>query len=285
VACGLVTVMLAPVWPQESTAVVGGALVLMVLGGVDDVRALPASLRLAIQSLVILFLMLMLPSSLRLLPETMPLLLERLLGGLALLWFVNLVNFMDGIDWITGAELIPIWLVVLVFGLLIDDDAVVLVCAILIGSYLGFMPLNRPVAQLFLGDVGSLPLGFITGWLLYRIGAQFNLVCAVLPPLYYLIDATFTLIHRAIKGEKVWEAHRSHFYQQATNHGLSVSGIVWRIALTNVGLGIVALGAIDEPPKGALIALTAGGGLVGLLVRSLMRERAPTNDPEPLSIP
>jgi len=192
---------------------------------------------------------------------------------LALLWFVNLVNFMDGIDWITATELLPVWGVVLILALWTHDLALVALAAILIGSYLGFVPFNRPVAALFLGDVGSLPLGLVTGWLLYRIGAEHGLVCALLPPLYYLADATITMARRALRGEKIWEAHRSHFYQQATTKGLTVPAIVARILVANLVLAGLAVLASQQSTARALALLALGGLCVTALIRDLQRNR------------
>ena len=261
------------VWPSESLAVLIGMLVLTGIGGLDDIKPLPAIPRLITQILVIGLMVTAMPDTMRLLPDTVPLGAERVLAGLALLWFVNLVNFMDGIDWITAAELLPVWLVVLVLALWANEPALVVLSAILIGSYLGFVPFNRPVASLFLGDVGSLPLGLVTGWLLYRIGATHGIVCALLPPLYYLADATITMVRRALRGEKIWEAHRSHFYQQATTNGLTVLAIVTRIVITNLALAGLALLASSQSLPVSLALLAIGGLCVTALIRDLQRDR------------
>lgn len=263
------------VWPRESLTVLIGMLVLMGIGGLDDVSPLPAIPRLITQILVIGLIIAAMPDTTRLFPEALPLLAERLFAGLALLWFVNLVNFMDGIDWITAAELVPIWLVVLIVSLWAGQPALVVIAAILIGTYLGFVPFNRPVASLFLGDVGSLPLGLVTGWLLYRIGSDHGIVCALLPPLYYLADATITMARRAVRGEKIWEAHRLHFYQQATTKGLSVLAIVTRIMITNLILAGLALAASQQSLPDSLALLAIGGVCVAVLIRDLQRDRQP----------
>ena len=121
---------------------------------------------------------------------------------LAGLWFVNLVNFMDGIDWMTAAEVVPIAAALVAIG------------------YLGALPpeafrgagarrrddwfawFNRPVARLFLGDVGSLPIGLLLGWLLVLLAGGGNFAAALLLPLYYLADATITLLRRLAGGER-----------------------------------------------------------------------------------
>ena len=138
-------------------------------------------------------------------------------------WAVNLTNFMDGIDWITVAEVVPVTAGLTLFGLMeaLPQSAFVVALALL-GATLGFAPFNRPVARLFLGDVGSLPVGLLLFWLLVTLAGRGFVIAALLLPLYYLADATITLIRRASRGENVFEAHRSHFYQHATKAGWPV---------------------------------------------------------------
>ncbi|RZK87117.1 MAG: glycosyl transferase, partial [Methylobacterium sp.] len=176
-----------------------GAVVLALVGAVDDIRPLPAWLRLVLQAAV---------DGGRLAPA-LPLAVERTLAVLAGVWFVNLVNFMDGLDGMSVAETVPVAAALALFGGFgALPPAAILVAAALLGAMLGFAPFNRPVAKLFLGDVGSLPLGLILAWLLYRLALEGGLAAAILLPLYYLADATLTLIRRAARREPVWQAHR-----------------------------------------------------------------------------
>ena len=86
-------------------------------------------------------------------------------------------------------------------GALPGDAA--LVALALCGAMVGFAPFNRPVARLFLGDVGSLPIGLLLGWLLILLAGSGHLAAALLLPLYYLADATITLLRRSANGEPV----------------------------------------------------------------------------------
>ena len=106
---------------------------------------------------------------------------------------------------------------------------------------LGFAPFNRPVARLFLGDGGSLPIGLVLGWLLLQLAGNGHLAAALLLPLYYLADATITLLRRMARGERITQAHRSHFYQIATTRGFSVMGVVRRGSSANVVLAWLAV--------------------------------------------
>ena len=105
----------------------------------------------------------------------------------------------------------------------------------------GFAPFNRPIAKVFLGDVGSLPIGLLLGWCLLQLAWHQQLAAALLLPLYYLVDTTLTLLRRVISREKFWIAHRTHFYQRAADNGFSVPQIIGEVFALNVGLSALAI--------------------------------------------
>jgi UDP-N-acetylmuramyl pentapeptide phosphotransferase/UDP-N-acetylglucosamine-1-phosphate transferase len=181
---------------------------------------------------------------------------------------VNLVNFMDGIDWMTVAEAVPIAAAIVLLGYIgVVEVLPALLAAALLGAMLGFAPFNKPVAKLFLGDVGSLPIGLLLGWLLLALAAKGFWAAALLLPLYYLADATLTLIRRVAAREPFWEAHRTHFYQRATDGGFTVPDIVARVFVTNlvlVGLALVTI--TSHRTDVSLMALAAGGAMVSVLL-------------------
>jgi UDP-N-acetylmuramyl pentapeptide phosphotransferase/UDP-N-acetylglucosamine-1-phosphate transferase len=251
-----------------------GTLALAVLGAVDDLRPLPALPRLAVQLLVVGLIVSRLDG--RLVPEV-PLWLERGLATLAGLWFVNLTNFMDGLDWMTVAEFVPLSGALVLLGLLGALPLLpTLVAAALLGAMLGFAPFNRPVAGLFLGDVGSLPIGLVGAWLLCQLALSGGLAAAILLPLVYLADATLTLAARAARGERVWEAHRGHFYQRATVNGLTVPGVVGRVFAVNGALAGLAVVSVLSPSWPVALAALAGGTmLVAVLLRRFGRAPSP----------
>jgi UDP-N-acetylmuramyl pentapeptide phosphotransferase/UDP-N-acetylglucosamine-1-phosphate transferase len=213
----------------------------------------------------------------RILPDTVPLWLERGLVVLAGIWFVNLVNFMDGIDWMTVAEVVPITAVVALLGVAgIIPLWIGLTGAVLLGAMLGFAPFNKPVAKLFLGDVGSLPIGLLVGWMLLKLAGMGALAAAVLLPLYYLADATITLLRGLARGQRVWEPHRSHFYQQAIDrNGFTVTGVVAHVFTLNLALAALALATILWPTWPVQVgALMVGAGLVTTVLRRFASPRA-----------
>jgi UDP-N-acetylmuramyl pentapeptide phosphotransferase/UDP-N-acetylglucosamine-1-phosphate transferase len=142
-----------------------------------------------------------------------------------------------------------------------------LIALALLGALVGFAPFNKPVARLFLGVVGSLPIGLLLGWLLLQLAGNGHLAAALLLPLYYLADATLTLLRRVAAREPFWEAHRGHFYQRAVDSGVTVTAVTARVFLVNVGLAALALISVARPGTGIDAAtLAVGAGLVAWLL-------------------
>jgi len=253
---------------QQFLIVTVAAAFLACVGAVDDLRTLPAALRLSLQFIAVGATIATLPSEIQIIPF-LPWWVERgclLLSGV---WLVNLVNFMDGIDWITVAEVVPVTGVIVVLGLFGAIGLLpAIVAAALFGASLGFAPFNKPVAKLFLGDVGSLPIGLLLAWLLLELAFSGHLAAALILPLYYLADATITLGHRVVSGEPFWQAHRTHFYQRATNNNFSVPEILSRVFLVNLGLGALAL--VTVAARSSAAALTALAVSVALVAWSLV---------------
>ncbi len=266
------TFWLAPVEAEAARAVMVLALAAMGLGIVgawDDIRPLPASVRLVLQAVCVGFVLFRAAPELRLFPEFLPLSVERALALLAGVWFVNLVNFMDGLDWITVAGMVPLAATLAFAGAAgMIDPVTGWLAAALCGGLLGFAPFNRPVARLFLGDVGSLPIGLVTAYLLYRLAGSGAFAAALILPLYHISDATITLLRRLARGEKVWEAHRSHFYQQATTNGFTVLAVVGRVALLNLALAAIAGISLAWPALPVqFVCLVLAAVMTGLLLR------------------
>ncbi len=252
-ACLSMTFLFAPAlgaWSGALAAVAAAAASLALLGAADDIRPLPALPRLVLQFAVVAGVVA--AAEIRILPDSIPLLVERLLLVLAGTWFVNLVNFMDGLDWITVAEMVPVTAFIAALGALgTVSPATGLVAAALCGALLGFAPFNRPVASLFLGDVGSLPIGLLAGWLLLELAGTGAIAAAILLPLYHLADATMTLLKRLARGERVTQAHRSHFYQKATDHGFSALAVSGTVFVLNLALAALAALSLTWPEPAA----------------------------------
>src|ERR1700691_5379982 len=184
-------------------AVFAAALFMAVVGFADDVKSIPVVTRLLLQALAVGAIIFTVPGEIRIAPPC-PLWIERGLLLLAGLWFVNLVNFMDGLDWMTVAEIVPITGAMVVLGALGEFPLpATLVAAALCGAMLGFAPFNRPVAKIFLGDVGSLPIGLLLARCLLQLASHHHLAAALLLPLYYLADGSLTLLRGRPRREPV----------------------------------------------------------------------------------
>ncbi len=217
------------------------------IGALDDIRDLPALPRLLGQFVAVGLVVWAGLDAAQLF--RLPFALEWVLLVVAGVWFVNLTNFMDGIDGITLAGFLPLAGATVVLG----DMAYLsregnLLAVFYLGALAGFVFFNFPKAQLFLGDVGSLAIGLIGGALLLDLAQHGAMAAAIILPLYHFTDATLTLLRRILRREKVWEAHKEHAYQNAVRSGWShgkVSGIVLGL---NIGLAVLAVQSVGRSP-------------------------------------
>lgn len=199
-----------------------GAVLLMAISWLDDRRGLGTLPRFAAQIGGIALVMATLPADLTLTGGWLPLALDRIAASFVWLWFVNLFNFMDGIDGLAGGSAaamgIGIALVSLVHG---PHELEAFRGVMIAAAAIGFLAWNWHPAKIFLGDVGSVPLGYLLGYELVRLAMDGGRIPALIIALYYLADATITLLRRAARGERIWRAHREHFYQRAVGAGRS----------------------------------------------------------------
>ena len=254
--------------PLEMGAVLLGTLALMGVSWMDDRRTLSPLLRLVVQALAVAFGLLALPADQLVWQGWLPWGLDRAATAFLWLWFVNLYNFMDGIDGLAGSETILIGGGVAMVSLVMGDFGLTGVAgAALAGAAAGFLTHNWRPARMFMGDVGSIPLGHILAFLLASLAARGDWAAALILPAYYLTDATITLLRRLLRGEKIWQAHREHFYQKAAK-GV---GRHDRVVLTIIGYSLVlVVTALAAGVFGAW-TLAPGAITVALLLATLTR--------------
>jgi UDP-N-acetylmuramyl pentapeptide phosphotransferase/UDP-N-acetylglucosamine-1-phosphate transferase len=247
---------------NNSSTIFAATLFIAAVGFADDVKSIQVLPRLILQSVAVGAILFTAPADLRIVPAC-PLWIECGLLLLAGLWFVNLVNFMDGLDWMTVAEVVPVTGAIVLLGWFGEVPAsVTIVSAALCGAMLGFAPFNSPVAKIFLGDVGSLPIGLLLGWCLLQLVWHQHFVAALLLPLYYLSDATVTLLRRIARREPFWAAHRAHFYQRATDNGFTVWRVVSEVFLLNIILAALAIGSTLMRSTGVAVLFLIAGSVV-----------------------
>ena len=164
---------------------------------------------------------------------------------LGISWFINAFNFMDGIDGITSIKVVYLTISLIFFNYYLGYEGSILNYCI-IGVILGFLLFNWSPAKIFLGDSGSIPLGFIMSHLLLDLSLKGYWLSSIILVIYYLLDTSTTLIIRIWSKEKFWQAHSQHFYQKAVRNGRTHQEVCLNIIVMSLGLFLFALLAIVE---------------------------------------
>ena len=244
-----------------------GALVLAAVSFVDDLRGLAQWVRFLVQAIAVIVAVQLLAGAV--FQGLLWSWLDTAIAAVVWLWFINLFNFMDGIDGIAGVEAIGIGVGLYAIGAAFMPIAADFGQGLAIAAAMaGFLVWNWHPARIFLGDVGSIPLGFLLGWLLLDLAASGLWQAALILPLYYLADATLTLLRRLLRGAVVWQAHREHCYQVAVQRGRRHSTVAGAVALVNAVLVVLAFVAAlpGSPPLLAWLMLAAAAIIVALLM-------------------
>jgi UDP-N-acetylmuramyl pentapeptide phosphotransferase/UDP-N-acetylglucosamine-1-phosphate transferase len=249
-----------------------GATLLAAVSWIDDLRGLSPMPRLLAHAAAVAIGIWSLPEA----PNTILAWVGRAgyfaAAGLIWIWWINLFNFMDGIDGLAGSEAAAICAGLMIFagfGVGADPKLAWLAAAIF-GATIGFLVFNWSPARIFLGDVGSAPLGYLLGFLLLDLASRGRWKIALSLPLYFIADATITLVRRLLRGERIWQAHREHFYQQAVRHGLDHTAVVKRVMAAN--LLLIGCGWAAENGGGAML-LAPPVLIVAVLLAALARGR------------
>lgn len=270
-----VMVALLPAWAWLTTPsawhLVLPAAALAALSLADDLKGLSAAVRLCGHILAVAVALWLQPDLAAAVPDAVPRPVAVATIGIVWVWFINLFNFMDGIDGITGVETVGIGLGVLALATLGQASAELgglgLVAA---AAAAGFLVWNWHPAKVFMGDVGSVPLGFLLGWLMLALAAEGAWAAALILPAYYLADTTLTLLRRLFRGEAVWRAHRQHFYQMPVIAGFGHTWVAVRVVAAD--LALIALAAL-VPTIGPAAALAAAAAVVAATMAAFARAR------------
>ena len=205
----------ASVWLAD-TALLPAMLGALALGGVslvDDVRGLPIWLRFLAHFIVAVGCLLAWGLTGWLL----------LAGVLGVVWMTNLYNFMDGADGLAGGMAVIGFAALAAAAGWAGDQDLAVFCAAIAAAALAFLRFNFPLAKVFMGDAGSIPLGFLAASIGVYGTAQnyWSLLFPVIIFSPFILDASVTLLKRALRGEKIWHAHREHYYQRLVRMGWS----------------------------------------------------------------
>lgn len=192
-------------------------------------------------------------------------LLEALITVLGIAWTANLFNFMDGIDGLAAGEALTVGLAAMLLCWRAEDLEPTWLTALVAVAAAGFLPWNWSPARIFLGDVGSVFLGFILasiGVLTSQRGTLPAPGWLVLLGVFFL-DATITLVRRFMRGDRWFAAHRSHAYQRAVQGGLTHRQVSGAVMVVNAVLALLVWWAVTRP---GWAGVAYGGALVVLLI-------------------
>ncbi|MBT9300650.1 MraY family glycosyltransferase [Pseudomonas sp. TAE6080] len=240
-----VLALLQRVSMAESVALLGSGLLIAVIGFMDDHGHIAARWRLLghfIAAAWALFWVQGLPS-ITVFGFSLSLgWFGHLLGALYLVWMLNLYNFMDGIDGIASLEAICACVGLSLIYFFSGHEALIWSPLLLAVAVVGFLYWNFPPARIFMGDAGSGFLGIVLGVFSIQaawVGSEFFFAWLIMLGVF-VVDATFTLGRRLARGDKVYEAHRSHAYQFASRQfgkhlpvtvSIGVINVVWLFPL------------------------------------------------------
>lgn len=230
-----------------------GALALATVSIVDDWRTLPSGLRLVAHLIVAALF------GVACLGSASPGLMILAVVGIA--WMANLYNFMDGADGLAGGMAVVGFGTFAIAAGAAGDLPTATLCLVLVAAAFAFLLRNFPPARIFMGDAGSVPLGFLAGaiglsgwrdglwplWFPWVVFAPFT------------VDASATLVRRALRGERVWQAHRSHYYQRLILAGWThrrTALAEYALMLATAGTALVCL-RLPDPVQVALLCVMA----------------------------
>jgi UDP-N-acetylmuramyl pentapeptide phosphotransferase/UDP-N-acetylglucosamine-1-phosphate transferase len=195
--------------------------------------------------------------------------LITLLMLLFTVWMTNLYNFMDGSDGLAGGMALFGFTFYGIAALFSHADTLAMLNFTIAAAALGFLYHNFPPAKIFMGDAGSIPLGFLAagmglwGWQLGYWPAWFPLL--VFSP--FIMDASVTLMKRSRRRAKITEAHREHYYQRAIQMGSSHRDVALIEYVLMLGVGISALWSLEQAFPWQMFL--AWGGIYALLMLTL----------------
>lgn len=258
--------------PALALATAASAALLAVLGFIDDCRDLGAGAKLAGQFAAAILLLWHLEPGLRVLPDTLPLAAERALLAVAVVWWVNMTNFMDGLDLMMVAGVgIPHAILALAGAAGLVDATPAVVSAGIAGSLLGFALFNLPPARIFLGDSGSLALGLMSGAVVLML-AEGSPWAALLPFAFFLCDSVSTMAMRGARGEDILGAHSAHAYQLVRRAGRPVASIVAEVAMVGGVTSALAIFGLRWGSPFDIAAFALGGGVAAASVYRMRRQ-------------
>jgi len=264
-ACGYGALLATGAAASPGTGLLAGLALVAVVSLLDDLWRMPVALRLAVHLLAALALLLAHgpPEAITVLPGVtigVPAAAGIALGLLFTVWMLNLYNFMDGMDGLAGSMAAIGFGCLAALGALAGAPSFAALALLIACGAGGFLIFNLPPARIFLGDVGSVPLGFLAAALILRGEREglFPFWVGVLVFSPFIVDATVTMLRRLAAGERIWRAHRSHYYQRMVAAGWSHGRTLRAEVALMAGCALCAVAATAF--EHALVAPVVGAG-------------------------
>lgn len=252
--------------PHLPAALWAAFIVLLLVSFWDDLRGIPAPWRLAAHVVACgLFVAAALPREYGVLPA--------ILVTLAIAWMANLYNFMDGSDGLAGGMAVIGFSAYGAAAWLAGSTEFALVNLSIAAAAGAFLVFNFPPARIFLGDAGAVPLGFLAaalgmiGWL-QRDWAWWFPALVFAP---FIVDASVTLARRLLRREKVWQAHRDHYYQRLVRLGWGHRNTALAEYVLMLASGLLALAGLALPAALQAVLLTAVAGAYLIVITLIER--------------
>lgn len=248
----------------EARLYAGIAAVVAVVSAFDDAASLPVASRLGTHLVAATLAVVVVGPS----ASGIAMALVAILG---IAWIANLYNFMDGADGLAGGMTVIGFATLAVAAARAGDPGVALLAGALSAAALAFLAFNFPPASLFMGDAGSVPLGFLAGAIGWH-GVARGLWPAWFPVLAFspfVVDATVTLVRRLAAREPVWKAHRSHYYQRLVLGGWSHRRLAlaqWAVMAAAGASALAALGESGARQSAILAAWVLAYGAIGFAI-------------------
>jgi UDP-N-acetylmuramyl pentapeptide phosphotransferase/UDP-N-acetylglucosamine-1-phosphate transferase len=244
-------------------------LLLFVVSLIDDVKNLSAKIRLSVHFFcVLLSIYFLKPDIIFFINNHNLLILEKidinilffflsLMIVMIWLWIINLFNFMDGMDGLITTQMIFLSFLTNFLALFsLINEQFQFLSLVVLSLFLAFIKYNRPKAQIFLGDSGSIPCGYIAGFILIdsflSLGPFISFLIIIL---YFLLDSSITLIKRIYKKENLFVAHSDHFYQRMLRKGYSHEEVLKKISILWIILLFLSILALKAQYIALLLAI------------------------------
>jgi UDP-GlcNAc:undecaprenyl-phosphate GlcNAc-1-phosphate transferase len=254
-----------------------GAVAMLALGVADDIRPVKATAKFAVQIAIaaVMYLLgvriglLSLPfGAVNLGPVASPL--------VTILWLVgvtNAFNLLDGADGVAAGSAFFSASAIFIMSVALDHPAIGLVTAALAGALLGFLPFNFPPARAFLGDSGSLVVGFLLAGLAVEGSTKAPTLVAITVPVIAfgvpVFDTTITLIRRLVRGRPLFQADKEHIHHRMASAGLSPRQVAGLLYVTSAAFAVAAMLFINPGVRSYTLALIVVGLGAGLIARYL----------------